>query len=172
LWLHGCPRLSLYEPVLRESGQPSNKHRAGPLNQVSIKYILTRREPLKHTTQRATLRIKLHIPLIKLIKKDQVYESAAPSTTNQMQPKVFISKGYKWLGNPYKHTVLKCSMKLYLKVIGCSYYTCLPQSSPTAAQRALKKVAPGTPLAVQCLLMIVMPKHGPHRHIHANNGKR
>ena len=24
----------------------------------------------------------------------------------------------KWLGNPYRHTVLKCSMKLYLKVIG------------------------------------------------------
>ena len=39
-----------------------------------------RREPLK----RATLRIKLHIPLIKLIKKrDQVCYSVAPSTTNQ-----------------------------------------------------------------------------------------
>ena len=36
-------------------------------------------DPLK----RATLRIKLHIPLIKLIKKDQVCYSAAPSTTNQ-----------------------------------------------------------------------------------------
>ena len=23
-----------------------------------------------------------------------------------------------WLGNPYRHTVLKCSMKMYLKVIG------------------------------------------------------
>jgi hypothetical protein len=37
LWLHGCPRLSLYELVLMESGQPSTKHRATPLNQVSIK---------------------------------------------------------------------------------------------------------------------------------------
>jgi hypothetical protein len=29
--------LSLYEPVLMESSQPSTKHRAGPLNQVSNK---------------------------------------------------------------------------------------------------------------------------------------
>ena len=36
------------------------------------KPILTRREPLKYTAQRATLRIKLLIPLIKLIKKNQV----------------------------------------------------------------------------------------------------
>ena len=36
------------------------------------KHILTRREPLKYTAQRATLRIKLLIPLIKLIKKNQV----------------------------------------------------------------------------------------------------
>jgi hypothetical protein len=57
--------LSLYEPVLMESGQPSTKHRAGPLNHVSIKHILMRREPLKHTAQRATLRIKLRIPLLK-----------------------------------------------------------------------------------------------------------
>jgi hypothetical protein len=35
--LRGCPRLSLDEPVLMESGQPSTKHRAGPLNQVFIK---------------------------------------------------------------------------------------------------------------------------------------
>ena len=31
------PSHSLYEPVLRESGQPSTKHRAGPLNHVSNK---------------------------------------------------------------------------------------------------------------------------------------
>ena len=66
--------LSLYEPVLMESGQPSSKHLAGPLNYVSNKnQLLTRREPLK----RATPRIKLHIPLIKLIKKDQVCYSTA-----------------------------------------------------------------------------------------------
>ena len=29
--------MSLYEPVLMESGQPGSKHRAGPLNPVSIK---------------------------------------------------------------------------------------------------------------------------------------
>ena len=61
------------------------------------KPILTRREPLKHNAQRATPRIKLHMPLIKLIKKDQVYYSAAPSTTTKMQPKgyIYIYKGYK-----------------------------------------------------------------------------
>ena len=65
-----------------------------------------------------------------------------------------------WLGNPYRHTVLKCSMKVYLKVIGCSCYTCLPQSSP-AAQPALKMVsAPGTgsPPKDQRLLTIATPK--------------
>src|SRR6185312_15702944 len=81
------------------------------------KPILTRREPLK-PTQRATLRIKLHIPLIKLIKKDQVCYSAAPSTTNQNATQRLYIKDIKWLGNPYRHTVLKCSMKVYLKVIG------------------------------------------------------
>jgi hypothetical protein len=63
-------------------------------------------------------------------------------------------------------------MKLYLKVIGSSCYTCLPQSSLAAAQRVLKKVAPGTPPMAQRLLMIVTPKHGPHMHIHTNNGTR
>jgi hypothetical protein len=51
-------------------------------------------------------------------------------------------------------------MKLYLKVIGYSCYTCLPQSSPAAAQRALK-LAPGTPLVAQRLLTIATPKYGP-----------
>ena len=82
-----------------------------------------RREPL----QRATLRIKLHIPLIKLIYKDQVCYSAAPSTTNQNATQRTYIMDIKWLGNPYRHTVLKCSMKNVFKVIGCSCYTCLPQ---------------------------------------------
>ena len=34
-----------------------------------------------------------------------------------MQPKVIIQR-VKRLGNSYRHTVLKCSMKLYFKVIG------------------------------------------------------
>ena len=72
-----------------------------------------------------------------------------------------------WLGNPYRHTVLKCSMKMYLKVIGCSCYTCLPQSSPVA-QTAVKTVAAPKD---QCLLTIAMPKQVQHIHIHANKGK-
>jgi hypothetical protein len=63
-------------------------------------------------------------------------------------------------------------MKLYLIVIGYSCYTCLPQSSPAAAQMALKKVALGTPPMAQRLLTNETSKHGPHKHIHANKGKR
>ena len=51
-------------------------------------------------------------------------------------------------------------MKLYLEVIGCSCYTCLPRTAP-AAQTA-QKMAPGTgtdasPVA-QRLLTIATPK--------------
>src|SRR6185295_9752395 len=53
--------------------------------------------------------------------------SAAPSTTIQNATQRIYIKDIKWLGNPYRHTILKCSMKLYLKVIGCSCYTCLSQ---------------------------------------------
>ena len=95
------------------------------------KPILTRHEPLKYTTQRATLRIKLHIPLIKLVKNDQVCYSAAPSTTNQNATQMIYIKDIKWLGNPYRHTVLKCSMKMYLKVIAG------PAQTAPAAQRSL-----------------------------------
>ena len=35
-------------------------------------------------------------------------------------------------------------MKLYLKVIGGSCYTCLPRTAPTAAQSTQKTAAPGT----------------------------
>jgi hypothetical protein len=52
-------------------------------------------------------------------------------------------------------------MKLYLKVIGYSCYTCLPQSSPAAAQKLQKMVAPGTRPKAQRLLTIATPKHGP-----------
>ena len=34
-------------------------------------------------------------------------------------------------------------MKLYLKMIGCSCYTCLPRTTQAAAQTA-QKMAPGT----------------------------
>jgi hypothetical protein len=56
-------------------------------------------------------------------------------------------------------------MKLYLKVIGCSCYTCLHQGSPAAAQIAVQKGAPSTHPKAQRLLTIAMPKHGPaHTH--------
>ena len=52
-------------------------------------------------------------------------------------------------------------MKLYLKVIGCSCYTCLPRTTPAAAQTG-RKMAPGTgtgaPPVAQRLLTIAMPK--------------
>ena len=53
--------------------------------------------------------------------------SAAPSTTNQNATQGNYIKDKCGLESPYRHTVLKCSMKLYLKVIGCSCYTCRPQ---------------------------------------------
>ena len=40
------------------------------------------------------------------------------SITNQNATQGIYIKDIKWLGNPYRHTVLKCSMKMYLKVIG------------------------------------------------------
>ena len=54
-------------------------------------------------------------------------------------------------------------MKLYLKVIGCSCYTCLPQTAPTAAQTALKMVAAldtgtGAHPVAQHLLMNTWPE--------------
>ena len=121
------------------------------------KPILTRREPLK----RATLRIKLHTPLIKLIKRTKCVIARHLAQLTKMQPKGYI-KDIKWLGNPYRHTVLKCSMKMYLKVICCSCYTCLPQTAPAAAQTAQKMDAPGTgtesPPVAQRLLTNTWPK--------------
>ena len=65
-------------------------------------------------------------------------------------------------------------MKVYLKVIGCSCYTCLPRTAPATTQTALKMV-PGTgtgaPPVAQRLLTIAMPKQVQHIHIHANKDK-
>ena len=51
-------------------------------------------------------------------------------------------------------------MKMYLNVIGCSFYTCLPQTVP--ATRTAQKMAPGTgtgaPQMDQCLLTNTWPK--------------
>ena len=67
-------------------------------------------------------------------------------------------------------------MKVYLKVIGCSCYTCLPQTAPAAAQTALKMVAapgPGTdaPSVAQRLLTNTWPKQGTTISIQANTNK-
>ena len=63
-------------------------------------------------------------------------------------------------------------MKLYLKVIGCSCYTCLPQTAP-AAQTAQKMAAPGTGTGAtqmdQRLLTNTWPKTIHNINIHANN---
>ena len=60
------------------------------------------------------------------------------------------------------------------KVIGCSCYTCLPQTVPTA--QTAQKMAPGTgtgaPPVAQRLLTIAMPKHVQKIHIHANKSKQ
>ena len=53
-------------------------------------------------------------------------------------------------------------MRLYLKVIGCSCYTCLPRSAPAAAQTGQKTAALGTgteaPQMDQRLLTNTWPK--------------
>ena len=64
-------------------------------------------------------------------------------------------------------------MKMYLKMIGCSCYTCLPRTTP-AAQTA-QKMAPGTgtdaPRMDQRLLMNTWPKQGTTISIQENTNK-
>ena len=66
-------------------------------------------------------------------------------------------------------------MKVYLKVIGCSCYTCLPRITSAAAQSARKTAAPGTgtgaPQMDQRLLANTWPKTIHNINIHANNSK-
>ena len=66
-------------------------------------------------------------------------------------------------------------MKVYLKVIGCSYYTCLPRTAPTAAQTAQKTAAPGTetgaPPVAQRLLTNTWPKQCTTISIQENTNK-
>ena len=98
--------------------------------------------------------------------------SVAPSTTNHNATQRIYIKDIKWLGNPYRHIVLKCSMKLYLKMIGCSCYTCLPRTAP--ATHTAQKMAPGTgtdaPPVAQRLLTNTWPKQVQHN-IQANKSK-
>ena len=65
-------------------------------------------------------------------------------------------------------------MKLQLKVIGCSCYTCLPRTALAAAQTAPKTAAPGTstgaPQMDQRLLANTWPKTIHNINIQANKG--
>ena len=66
-------------------------------------------------------------------------------------------------------------MKLYLKVIGCSCYTCLPHTAPAAAQTGRKTAAPGTATRAhqmdQRLLTNTWPKQSTIISIQANTNK-
>ena len=66
-------------------------------------------------------------------------------------------------------------MKVYLKVIGCSYYTCLPRTAPAAARTGRKTAAPGTgtgaPPVAQRLLTNTWPKTMHNINIQANTNK-
>ena len=67
-------------------------------------------------------------------------------------------------------------MKLYLKVIGCLCYTCLPRTAPAAAQTGQKIAAPGTstgaPPVAQRLLTNTWPKQYTTISIQANTNKK
>ena len=66
-------------------------------------------------------------------------------------------------------------MKMYLNVIGCSCYTCLPRTAPAATQSAPKTAAPGTGTAApqmdQRLLTNTSPKQCTEISIQANTNK-
>ena len=66
-------------------------------------------------------------------------------------------------------------MKVYLKVIGCSCYTCLPRIAPVAAQTGRKMAAPvtgtGAPPMDQRLLTNTWPKQCTIISIRANTNK-
>ena len=66
-------------------------------------------------------------------------------------------------------------MKMYLNVVGCPCYTCLPRTAPAATQSARMMAAPGTgtgaPPVTQCLLTIATPKQGTTISIQANTNK-
>ena len=101
--------------------------------------------------------------------------SAAPSTTNQNATQRIYIEDIKWLGKSLQAYNIKCSMKLYLKVIGCSCYTCLPRTAPAAAQSARKTAAPstgtGAPQMDQRLLTNTWPKQCTIISIQANTNK-
>ena len=64
---------------------------------------------------------------------------------------------------------------MYLKVMGCSCYTCLPRTAAATAQTGRKTAALGTgtgaPQMDQRLLMNTWPKQYTTINIHANTNK-
>ena len=66
-------------------------------------------------------------------------------------------------------------MKMYLKVIGCLGYTCLPRTAPAAAETDLKTATLGTstgaPQMDQHLLTNTWPKQGTTVNIQENTNK-
>ena len=66
--------------------------------------------------------------------------------------------------------------EIVFKMIGCSCYTCLPQTAPAAAQTDLKMDAAlgtgtGAPQMDQSLLMNTWPKQGTTISVQANTNK-
>src|SRR6185312_8798047 len=114
-----------------ESGQPSTKHRAGPLNHVSKKkHLLTRSEPLKpHRVPLSELSSSK--TLINLIKKDQsVLQRSNLAQLTKMQPRG-IYKGYKLARKSLKAYSIKMqyeivfkSDRLFMLYLPSSYCSC------------------------------------------------
>ena len=70
-----------------------------------------------------------------------------------------------WLGNPYRNTVLKYSIKMQYKNVfksdrWCSCYTCLPQTDPAAQTAQRKVVAPGTGAGAPPVAQRLLTTHG------------
>ena len=63
--------------------------------------------------------------------------------------------------------------EIVIKVIGCSYYTCLPRTTPTAqtAQKMAPSTGTGAPQMKQCLLTNTWPKTIHNINIQANKCK-
>ena len=63
--------------------------------------------------------------------------------------------------------------EIVIKVIGCSFYTCLPRTAPAAVQTGQKTAAPGTvtgaPPVARRLLTNTWPKRGTTISIQANS---
>ena len=80
-----------------------------------------------------------------------------------------------WLGKSLWAYSIKMQYEMYVKVIGCSCYTCLPRTAPAAAQSGQKTAAPGTgtgaPRMDQRLLTNTWPKQCTTISMQANTNK-